>query len=179
MITIISGSNRKGNRTLAFATSVYEHLQKQQHNVKLLNLEQLKGEIISAVMYDKSAQHPAIKSIQDEYFIPATKFWFFIPEYNGSFPGVLKTLIDIMSTRELTRTFKDKKASLTGVALGRAGNVRGMDHLAEILNHVGTIVHPNKKPISSIATLLNKHNELIDERTIQELEDQAKELITF
>lgn len=179
MITIISASNRKGNKTLPFATLVYEHLQQQQHNVKLLNLEPLKGEIISAVMYDKSAQHPAIRHIQDEYFIPATKFWFFIPEYNGSFPGVLKTLIDIMSTRALARTFKHKKASLTGIALGRAGNVRGMDHLAEILNHVGVVTHPNKKPISSIATLLNAHNELIDERTIQELEDQAKEFIAF
>lgn len=179
MITIISGSNRKGNKTLPFATSVYEHLQKQQHNVKLLNLEQLKGEIISAVMYDKSAQHPAIKSIQDEYFIPATKFWFFVPEYNGSFPGVLKILIDIMSTRVLARTFKHKKASLTGIALGRAGNLRGMDHLAEVLNHVGVVIHPNKKPISSISTLLNEHNELINERIIKELEDQARELIAL
>lgn len=179
MITIISGSNRKGNKTLPFATLVYEHLQRQQHEVKLLNLEQLEGEIISSVMYDKSAQHPAVKIIQDEYFIPATKFWFFMPEYNGSFPGVLKTLIDVMSTREIGRTFKNKKASLTGVALGRAGNLRGMDHLAGVLNHIGVIIHPNKKPISSISRLFNEHHELADEQIIKELRNQADELIAF
>ncbi len=178
MITIISGSNRVDNRTIPFAKYVYDQLVQEGHDAQLLNLESLEGEIISSSMYSKTDQPNAIKEIQDQFFIPANKFWFFIPEYNGSYPGVLKVLIDIMSTRDLEETFKDKKASLTGIALGRAGNLRGMDHLAEVLNHVGIHVHPNKKPISSIYQMVDDSNVLIDDKIKNELSKQMIELLS-
>lgn len=177
MITIVSGSNRKDNKTLPFARYVYEEIKLANEEVRLLDLTQLEGELISALMYSKSAQPKIIEEIQNKYFIPAQKFWFFTPEYNGSYPGILKVLIDIMSTRELEKTFKNKKSCLTGVALGRAGNLRGMDHLAEVLNHVGIHVHPNKKPISSIYKFLNENNELSGEEIKQDLDSQIKEFL--
>ena len=176
MITIISGSNREAKKTLPFAKFAYNQLVDHGFEARLLDLESLEGEIISSSMYSKTDQPSAVKAIQDEYFIPANKFWFFIPEYNGSYPGVLKVLIDIMSTREIKETFYDKKACLTGIALGRAGNLRGMDHLAEVLNHVGIHVHPNKKPISSIYQMVNESNDLADDKIKEELEKQIEEL---
>src|SRR5680860_462187 len=121
MITIVSGSNRKDNKTLIFAEYAYEKLKKGGEQVRLLDLAQLEGEFICASMYGKASQPRIIEEIQNQYFIPAQKFWFFIPEYNGSYPGVVKVLIDAMSTRDLEKTFEHKKSCLTGIAMGRAG----------------------------------------------------------
>jgi len=179
MITIVSGSNRKDNKTLIFAEYAYEKLKKGGEQVRLLDLAQLEGEFICASMYGKASQPRIIEEIQNQYFIPAQKFWFFIPEYNGSYPGVVKVLIDAMSTRDLEKTFKHKKSCLTGIAMGRAGNLRGMDHLSDVLNHVGILVHPNKKPISSIFGFLDEDNQLNGGKIKQELDAQAEELLKF
>ncbi|MEP3384093.1 MAG: NAD(P)H-dependent oxidoreductase, partial [Flavobacteriaceae bacterium] len=154
MITIISGSNRKDNKTFHFAKYAYEQLSREPNiEVKLLDLSELAGDIVSETMYKDSDQPQIIQQIQDTYFIPSTKFWFFVPEYNGSYPGIVKLLLDAMSIREYKPSFANKKACITGIASGRAGNLRGMDHLAEVLNHLGIHVHPNKNPISSIFNL--------------------------
>ena len=71
---------------------------------------------------------------------------------------------------------RGKKVALAGVASGRAGNLRGMDHLTGILNYLGMHVHPNKLPISSVLTLMNSEGELVEENTLKVIE---KQLVDF
>ena len=125
-------------------------------------------------MYEKDGQSPEVTQLQDTYFIPSEKFWFLVPEYNGSIPGILKLWLDAMSVRDAKSTFGNKKACITGIASGRAGNLRGMDHLADILNHLSIAVLPNKQPISSIYQLINEEKELTDTKT-KECLDKQKE----
>lgn len=180
MITIISGSNRKGNKTLHFAKYAYEKLRKEaQVEVKLLDLSELEGDIVSETMYRDSDQPEVVQHIQDTYFIPSTKFWFFVPEYNGSYPGIVKLLLDAMSVREYKPSFDGKKACITGIASGRAGNLRGMDHLAEVLNHLGIHVHPNKNPISSIYKLLKAEDNSVTPEGEETLLKQLGEIVKF
>ena len=87
--------------------------------------------------------------------LAADKFWFVFPEYNGGIPGMLKLFLDAISVRAYKATFHGKKACLTGISTGRAGNLRGLDQLTNILNYLQVIVHPNKVPISSISRLKN------------------------
>ena len=54
-----------------------------------------------------------------------------------------------------------KKALLTGVSTGRAGNLRGMEHLTGILHYMRVIVHPNKFPISVVDRLFNDQRRLL------------------
>jgi chromate reductase, NAD(P)H dehydrogenase (quinone) len=178
MITIISGTNRKDSECLQFA-KIYQDIliQKNAGSVKLLALEQIPHDWFHPDMYDY--QSDSLSALQDEYMIPAEKFIYISPEYNGSFPGVVKLFIDACSVREYRRTFKGKKAALAGVATGRAGNLRGMDHLTGILNHVGTIVLPNKLPISRINDLKNGEGEVIDPATLKAIEAQLDELLAF
>jgi len=82
------------------------------------------------------------------------KFIFVVPEYNGSFPGILKVFLDSIPPKEWT----DKYACLVGVSLGRAGNLRGMDHLTGILNYLKMHVYHNKLPISTVDKLLDENN---------------------
>jgi len=178
MITIISGSNRKDNKTVYFAKYIYENLKKETGApVRFLDLANLDSNIVADTMYKD--QPKTIEQLQDTYFIPSSKFWFFIPEYNGSYPGILKLVLDAISVREIQESFSGKKACITGIASGRAGNLRGMDHLGDVLNHLGMHVHPNKNPISSIYKLFDKENNLIDEEVTQVLQKQIVQFLNF
>jgi len=180
MITVIIGSNRSGSATGVFGRYIYQNLRDSTaEEVKLFDLAELPGDLISPQMYSQRQQSEELVAIQDSYFIPAGKFWFVVPEYNGSFPGSLKVLIDAMSIRALKETFYGKKACLTGVASGRAGNLRGMDHLCDVLNHLEVIVLPLKLPISEINKLLDPDKRITDPETLQVIAEQRDKFLKF
>lgn len=180
MITIISGSNRKNSECLTFARKYKEILEEQtDETIKLLALEAIPHDWFHPEMYSSKGQSQSIRDIQDEYMLPAEKFVFILPEYNGGFPGSVKLLIDACSVRKYRATFQGKKAGLMGIASGRAGNLRGMDHMCSVLHHVGTVVMPNKLPISRIEELTDNHGEIVDEETLLVMRGHAKELIDF
>ena len=72
-----------------------------------------------------------------------------------------------------------KKALLTGVATGRAGNLRGMDHLADVLNYMKITVHPNKLPISAVNNVVNSEGKIIDNNTLKAINQQLDEFILW
>lgn len=178
MITVISGTNRKNSECLEFARLYCEMLrQKTALEIKLLALEDINYAWIHPDMY--ATQAPELARLQDEYLLYAEKVVYVTPEYNGSFPGVLKLFIDACSVRAYKATFKGKKAALVGVATGRAGNLLGMDHLTGVLHHMGTIVMPNRLPISRIRDLQNEGGEIIDPATIAVMEQHVMEFLGF
>lgn len=180
MITIIAGSNRKDNETRRFAQYYFEFLKsKTDQTVKLLDLSEIEHDWFHSSMYTEKEQTSSLTNIQDEFMIPAEKFIFLISEYNGSFPGVVKLFIDACSIRAYTETYGGKKAALVGIASGRAGNLRGMDHLSDILNHLGTVIFPNKLPISTIEKLMNEEREIVDKVTLKAIESQIVKFLDF
>jgi chromate reductase len=108
--------------------------------------------------------------------IPTTKFIFVAPEYNGSIPGVLKIMVDISDYKKV---WWGKKALLTGISLGRSGNLRGMEHLTSILHYLKVVVHPNKLPISSVDKMLNGSGIIHDQGTLDAINIQLDEFIAF
>ena len=166
MYLIISGTNRVGSNTLKVAKEYKRLLKEKLIDAELLSLEGLN-------LLDRDA---AFEKIENEIIIPADKYIFISPEYNGSFPGALKLLFDTGKTHEL---WWNKKAMLTGVSTGRAGNLRGMDHLSGILNHIKVTVHPNKLPISSVNEVLNEEGVLTDDILIKAINQQLDEFIKW
>lgn len=166
MITIISGTNRLGSNTLKVAKEYQRLLKEKGVEAGLLSLEGVN-------VMNRDAN---FEKIENEIIIPTNTFIFIVPEYNGSFPGVLKMLIDTSRTHEI---WYHKQALITGNATGRAGNLRGMDHLADILNYIKITVHPNKLPISQVNRLMNEAGEFTDANTIQAINNQLDEFIKW
>src|SRR6188508_1309906 len=108
MITIISGTNRKFSNTYKIAAAYQLILQEKGLDAGILSLEDM----------DVFQYGAGFESIENEILVPTSHFIIISPEYNGSFPGVLKLLFDNSSSREI---WYHKKALLTGVATGRAG----------------------------------------------------------
>ena len=180
MITVISGTNRRNSGALEFARHYANVLSsKTSDAVKLLELENIPHDWFHPDMYETASQSPSLARLQDEYMLPAQKFVYIVPEYNGGFPGVLKLFIDACSIRHYKKTFYGKKAALIGIASGRAGNLRGLDHLTGILNHVGTIVLPDRLPISSIEKLMDDDGNIRDAATLEVIEKQIDDFLLF
>lgn len=180
MITVISGTNRPGSRTLMIAKHVVKSLQSAgADEVALIDLCDLDHRFFSPEMYNPEKTPNEFRTHQEELVLGASKLVFVAPEYNGSFPGALKTFIDAISVHRYSENFKHKPVALIGVSTGRAGNLRGLDHLADILLHMGAHLVVEKMPISQAGQLLNSEGELIDEATISALAKQSSYLMSI
>jgi len=166
MYTIISGTNRPDSNTIKVA----------KHYEQLLNQKGIETSFLSLQGLNVLERNPAFEKVEREELIPAAKFIFVSPEYNGSIPGVLKAMFDIS---DIQKAWWGKKALLTGVSTGRAGNLRGMEHLTGILHYMKIFVHPNKLPISVVNKLFNEKGDIADKSTLQAIEIQVDEFINF
>jgi chromate reductase, NAD(P)H dehydrogenase (quinone) len=164
MITIISGTNRKYSNTYKIAREYKALLWEKGIEAGIFSLED-----VNLLQYDA-----AFEKIENEILIPTKHFIIISPEYNGSFPGVLKLLFDNSRSHEI---WFHKKALLTGVATGRAGNLRGMDHLADVLNYIKITVHPNKLPISVVNSVVDSDGKIADKNTLNAINQQLDEFI--
>jgi NAD(P)H-dependent FMN reductase len=178
MITIIIGTNRSKSEANNFGKQYYKELTTRGEQVNYLHLKDVNPELYHADMYDEPIQAELL-AIQEEYILPADKFVFVIPEYNGGMPGATKMFIDALSIHKRDETFSNKKAAIVGVASGRAGNLRGMEHLTGILNYLNTIVLPNRQPYSSIHQLMDKTGKITDKATLEAIQNHVEQIIKF
>ena len=170
--TVFATSNREDNKTQIFAQTCSNMLEGLQIENTVFNLEQLPSQLSGAKMYDYA--NSPVAEIVEKYIKPVDKLVFVIPEYNGSFPGILKLFIDAVHPQN----FKGKKAALIGVSSGRSGNVRGMDHLTSILQYLKVEVYHDKLPLSSIDELL-EGDKVVHEPTLQLMNDQMRDFKDF
>ncbi|HVB03263.1 MAG TPA: NAD(P)H-dependent oxidoreductase [Chitinophagaceae bacterium] len=166
MITIISGTNRKDSNTLKVASMYRQYIRELGSEASLLSLEGV----------DLNQRTAAFEEMENTQLITAQCFIFILPEYNGSFSGAIKTMIDMSRYREC---WWNKKALLTGLADGRGGNLRGMDHFTGILHYLKVTVHPNKLPISIIRSVMDESGQFIDQTTIRAIRQQITEFLEF
>jgi chromate reductase len=173
MVTIISATNRPGSSTLKLAKYYQKKLSEKGLETGLLSLAQLPGNIIESDLFGKrSAEFQPIQDIVTS----TEKFLFVIPEYNGSFPGVLKVFMDACSFPE---SFYEKKAALVGLSSGKYGNIRGIDHFTGICHYMHLHVMSLKIHIADIRGELNTDGDLFKEDTLRFTNEQMEKFISF
>lgn len=166
MITIIAGTNRKDSYTKKVALEYQRFLTALNIENKLLSLDE----------HDLSVRDESFLKVENELLKAAARFIFILPEYNGSYPGVLKMMID---NSDVPNVWWHKKVLLTGVSSGRAGNLRGMEHLTGSLLHMKMIVHPNRLPLSIVNTLMDEDDIFTDAAAISAIKNQIGEFLAF
>ncbi len=173
MISIIASTNRPGSSTLKLAKYYQQLLLNKQLEVNVLSLQDLPANFIQTDMF--GARSEAFEPIQQ--LITATqKFLFVIPEYNGSFPGVLKAFIDCCTFPD---SFYDKKAALVGLSSGTHGNIRGIDHFAGVCSYLHLHVLPLRIHIPGIRQEMDADGQLTNERTIKFVDEQVEKFVKF
>jgi chromate reductase len=172
-ITIISGTNRPQSNTEIISRFCFEELLKTNHQVKFLSLMDVPHNIAFTETFGKRTLE--FEKLINDYFVESNKFLILSPEYNGSFPGILKTIIDAIHPK----IWNFKKAGLIGISDGRAGNLRGIEHLTLILHYLKVHVFYNKLPISSVSKLINTDKILIDDESKKVLGNYLNQFSNF
>lgn len=165
MITIVSGTNRADSMTLRTAKLYHQLFSEHTDIVHLLSLEHLP-------VWDRAA----MMKTEQELLIPAEKFVFVMPEYNASFPGILKLMID---NSDIKKCWWHKKAMLVGLSDGRAGNLRGTEHMTSILHYMKVNVLYNKLLLSKINEEIDKDGTLLKPQTEKAIREQIELFIKF
>lgn len=174
MITIFHATARPNSNSRKIAEFYRDLLNKQGIPHQFFTLEDVESEVFNHTFHnEKSTQQ---LQIENEILAPTSKFIFIVPEYNGSFPGMFKGFID---ASDVKKCFHNKKACLVGVAEGRAGNLRGMEHLTNIFNHMKMHVLHFKIPISQVHLHLDENGILQNQEYIRLIETQLALYLEF
>lgn len=173
MITIISSTNRKNSVSKKLAHIYQGILEEKNIDTEVIYLDELPADFTATALYDQSGKNE-IFNVFREKMVKAEKMVFIVPEYNGSFPGVLKAFIDGLA---FPHTFRDKKAALVGISSGVQGAGLALSHLTDIFNYCGTHVLAQKPKLSRIEENLTENN--LSELYHSLLEEQVDKLLDF
>ena len=173
MITIISATNRKDSLTIKVAEFYSKLLAAKNVTNQVMDLCDLPNDFMFSNSFGDSTQE--FTAIITKYLDNASKFVVISPEYHGSYPGVFKSFIDCVGSDNLF----GKKVALVGLSSGRAGNLRGMEHLTSLFHHLKAEVFSAKPKLSEIHKLLNNMGEIENQETVTLLKDQIDRFVKF
>lgn len=174
MIEIISGTNRPGAISATVAKWYQDLLMMRKVESQILDLVHLPEDFTVSALYDSCGQNIDFNKLAKR-LRQAEKMVFVVPEYNNSFPGVLKAFIDGM---DYPSPFNGKKCALVGVSSGVQGGGMAMSHLTDIFNYLGMHVLAQKPRLALIEKNM-EDGQLINALYKQLLEEQADAFVAF
>ena len=128
MITIISGTNRKNSISKVIASIYLETLYDIGYEGQIIDLADLPKDFVFSALYENAGENDAFNKIVAR-MNKSDKYVFIVPEYNGSFPGILKAFIDGLP---YPGSFKGKTCGLLGISSGKRGAVQALNHRTDM-----------------------------------------------
>jgi NAD(P)H-dependent FMN reductase len=175
LITLLAGTNRPQSRARRIANYYRTVLTELGAESQILDLADLPADFISSALYDNAGRQPEFNRLA-AMLDAGSKLVIITPEYNGSFPGVLKAFIDGLP---YPGGIWGKKAALVGLSSGGQGGLLAMAHLTDVLMYLGTAVLPQRVRLPFISKDLNEDDGLNQELSRQLLKEQAAALLAF
>jgi len=172
MIHIISGTNRPGSRSLMVSNLLKNWLTDLKVDCKILDLAQFDFSQLDGRHY-ADPQPESLLKIKKE-LNSSRGFYFVVPEYNGSMPGILKYFIDHWSYPE---TFEYRPVAFVGLG-GRFGGLRPVEHLQQVMGYRNAYQFPERIFIQGVFTAL-ENGQLKDSALVEGLKKQCQNFSRF
>jgi chromate reductase len=172
-ILVISGTNRPNSNTRKLADVVLEHYVAMNIPAEMYSLTELPQEIFNPSSY--AAKPPAFVAVQ-ERIVKSAGLHVVTPEYNGSFPGVLKYFIDMLKFPE---SFERKPVAFIGLAAGIFGALRPVEHLQGIFGYRNAYIYPDRVFIAGVSQKLGADGQLNDDSVNTRIASQVDGFARF
>jgi len=173
VIALIAGTNRPESNTrkvVALLEAVYADLKVPVH---VIDLAGLPAEIFSPTSY--AAKPKAFQPFTDA-ILQSSGLHLVTPEYNGSFPGVLKYFIDMLKFPE---SFQHRPACFVGLSAGAWGALRAVEHLQQIFGYRNAFLFPERVFLPDVGDLLDDRGQLKDPELRERLRRQVIGFVDF
>lgn len=171
-ILIISGTNRPHSNTLRVSKTVLEHYQQLHLPAEMYDLTELPREVFEPTVYDSRPK--AFVQIQ-QLVLDSAGLHMVMPEYNGSYPGILKYFVDLL---EFSTSFDRKPVACVGLSDGMFGAARAVDHMQMVLAHGKAHLYPERVFIPRVREKLDADGKIKDptlnERLIKQIRGFAE-----
>jgi chromate reductase, NAD(P)H dehydrogenase (quinone) len=171
-IVIIPGTNRIGSLSVRLATIVAEHYRKHAQDVDVLELT-LGADFLEPDAYSKPK--PAVTALVSR-FLAADGVVFIVPEYNGSYPGILKLFIDMLP---YPQGFDRRPCAFVGIAAGQFQSLRAVEHLQGVAGYRHAYIFPNRVFIGDSRKLFTPEGTVADAKLLERLQAQAAAFVEF
>ncbi len=113
----------------------------------------------------------------------ADGIWFFTPEYNHFFPGVLKNLIDWLSrpiSDDEPQVLGGKPAAISGISPSMSGTGLAQDHLVTLISYLNMdVMNVPRLTIPNAKQQLDSTGKLTLKESYPYLEKQANAFMNF
>jgi chromate reductase, NAD(P)H dehydrogenase (quinone) len=172
-ILLISGTNRPASSTLLVARRIEQHYRAAQIRAELFSLEDLPAEMFRPEAY--KVKPPGLLAIQEKV-LDAAGLHVVLPEYNGSFPGVLKYFIDLLKFPE---SFDRKPVAFVGVTSGAYGAMRAVEQMQMVFGYRNAHLYPERVFISGVSSKFTPAGAVSDAAIEERLMRQAREFAQF
>lgn len=123
-----------------------QHYQKLNIPHELVDLGELPPAIFAPTSY---AAKPADFLPWQQRVLDAAGLHVVTPEYNGSYPGVLKYFIDMLKFPE---SFDHKPVALVGVASGQFAALRPVEQLQAVFGYRNAYIYPDRVFVGHVRT---------------------------
>jgi NAD(P)H-dependent FMN reductase len=172
-ILIVSGTNRPASNALKISRILEGHYAACGTVARIYSLAEMPSAVFDGSAY---AAKPAAFALQQQQVLDAGGLHIVTPEYNGSFPGVLKYWIDMLKFPE---SFDRKPVAFTGESAGIWGAIRSIEQLQMIFGYRNAHVFPDRVFIPGINQKLDAEGRLTDAAIDERLAKQAQGFAKF
>src|SRR5216110_1225061 len=165
-IPVILGTARQGRESEHAAHFVFEQTQKRAKvETDLIDVRSLPMRLDDA---GEQMKDPAFSATVDrcDGLIIVT------PEYNHSFPGLLKHALD-MNLKE----YVHKAVGICGVSAGAFGGARVIEQLLPVVRELGLVTIFEDVNFGKVGTLFDERGKLLDENFVRRVDMFLNELI--
>ena len=98
------------------------------------------------------------------------------PEYHGSYSSVMKLLIDNLG---FPSALSGKPVALLGVAGGRIGAIKALEHLRSVASHIGALVLPGPVSVARVRTVFDDEGRALDDAVASMIRGVPVKLIHY
>ena len=165
-IPVILGTARQGRESEHAAHFVFEQTKKRAKvETELIDVRSLPMRLDDA---GEQMKDPAFSATVDrcDGLIIVT------PEYNHSFPGLLKHALD-MNLKE----YVHKAVGICGVSAGAFGGARVIEQLLPVMRELGLVAIFEDVNFGKVGTLFDERGNLLDESYVRRVDKFLDELI--
>ena len=173
MITVLVGTNRPDANSRKVTQILADLYQSNGTQAQVLDLEKLPPEVFTPEAYANKPPRfePFAKAILGSEGLHVVT-----PEYNGSFPGVLKYFIDLLPFPE---SFEGRPVAFTGVAAGTFGGLRPVEQLQQVFGYRNACIFPERVFVMKVHESFDDAGEIIDGSLLSRLKRQSSNFAAF
>ena len=154
-IAAVLGTARPGNSTSKALALVIDEIEKQED----IEVDLIDPATMNLPLPGSSPDSADTKSIQ-EIVSKSTGVVFSTPEYHGTYSSAVKLIIENLG---FPSVLASKPVALVGVAAGRIGAIKALEHLRSVLSHVGAIVLPGPVSVAGVQSVFDEEGRCLDE----------------